>query len=131
MHVSFNFLKGVITHYGIPIKEVTEIVCGEADGIDTCGRKFAERLGIPVKSFPYRSDLGKAGGPVRNKAMADYADGLLLLWNNFSKGSSNMLSEANFRELPVWEVVLRNKPAKRDLKAKGWIKDNKPQGDTK
>ena len=123
LRVSYNFLKGICTTYGIPIKKVTEIVCGEAEGIDTCGRRFAEKLGINVKSFPYLSDLGKAGGPIRNKKMAEYGGGLLLIWNSHSKGSANMKFEARQRELPIWEVILCNPATKRDMKKHGWIEE--------
>ena len=116
LKISINFLKGIMVAYGINLEDITEVVCGEASGVDTAGKQFANRFGIPVKSFPYKSDLGKAGGPARNREMAEYADALLLIWNCHSRGSANMKMEANVRGLPVWEVILSNPPAKKLLK---------------
>lgn len=124
LSVSFNFIKGIFTHYKIPIEGITEIVHGDASGIDHCGKMFAGMLSIPCKAFPYKTELGKAGGPVRNAEMAEYAQmsvgggGLLLIWNAHSKGSASMKFEARNRNLPVWEVILCNPPAQRLLVTK-------------
>jgi hypothetical protein len=32
--------------------EITEVVCGCAEGVDTLGRQWAQEAGIPVKEFP-------------------------------------------------------------------------------
>ena len=121
LRVSFNFLKGVCTTYGIPIEKVTTIVCGEASGIDDCGKKFGEKLSLKIESHPYKSELGKAGGPARNRDMAASGNGLLLIWNSHSKGSANMKFEAKQQGLPIWEVILCNPATKRDMKAHGWL----------
>lgn len=48
---------------------VTALYEGEADGADICARAWAESRGIPVRPFPYKSELGRAGGPARNADM--------------------------------------------------------------
>lgn len=54
--------------------EITEVVCGEAKGIDFLGKVWAKGQGIPVKSFPADWEkLGKKAGIVRNLEMAIYA----------------------------------------------------------
>jgi len=57
--------------------KVTELVHGAATGADTAiSEAMAKRFpGIKQKSFPYPSDLGKRGGPIRNFEMATYAMG--------------------------------------------------------
>ena len=119
LKLSLNFLRGVMTAYGISINEIKEIVCGEATGADAAGKGFAQFYGIPVKSFPYKSELGKAGGPIRNREMAEYGDALLLIWNCHSRGSASMKTEALRKELPVWEIILTNPPSKKSLKERG------------
>jgi len=48
---------------------VTALYEGEADGADICARAWAESRGIPVRPHPYKSELGRAGGPARNAEM--------------------------------------------------------------
>lgn len=93
---------------GFQITEASEIVSGKAKGIDTSGEWFADRVGLPVKSFPADWDKhNKAAGHIRNKQMADYADALLLIWDGESRGSSNMKQQMLELNKPVYEVVLR------------------------
>jgi hypothetical protein len=82
---------------------VTEVVCGEASGVDTLGKEWALEHGIPVTSFPANwTEHGKAAGPIRNQQMGDYADMLIVIWNPaVSKGSANMFDYARKLGLPV------------------------------
>ena len=82
---------------------VTEVVCGEARGVDTLGKDWAQDHNIPVASFPADWDThGRAAGPIRNKQMGDYADMLVVIWNPAkSKGSANMFDYARKLGLPV------------------------------
>lgn len=69
----------------------TEVVSGGARGIDKLGELWAKHRGIPVKRFPADWDKhGKAAGAIRNREMAEYADGALVLWDGESRGSKNM-----------------------------------------
>ena len=65
---------------GAFIKEhgkITEIVSGGARGADQLGEELAHFYMIPLKRFPADWDAhGKAAGPIRNRQMAEYADGL-------------------------------------------------------
>jgi hypothetical protein len=74
-----------------PMAYLTEVVSGCAPGIDRLGGAWAKRRGIPVKPFPADWDKHKkAAGPIRNREMAVYADGALVLWDGKSPGSKNM-----------------------------------------
>jgi YspA, cpYpsA-related SLOG family len=87
--------------------EIKEIVSGCAKGVDSLGEEFASNHNILVKSFPADWNLyGKSAGPIRNKKMAEYADGLVLVWDGKSKGSANMLEEAKKKNLIIVEIVL-------------------------
>jgi len=77
---------------------VTEVVCGEARGVDAAGRAWAERHGIPVKSFPADWNRhGRAAGPVRNEQMANYADALVAFWDGESRGTHHMIETMRLR----------------------------------
>lgn len=75
--------------------KITEVVCGEASGVDTYGKNWALRNNIPVKSFPADWDKhNKAAGPIRNGEMAKYADVLVAVWDGKSRGTKNMIDQA-------------------------------------
>jgi glycerophosphoryl diester phosphodiesterase len=90
---------------------LTEIVCGGASGVDALGKRYGEEFNILVKVFKADWDqYGRAAGPKRNEEMAKYADGLVLVWDGKSRGSSNMLSLAHRYKLPVYtKLVVKNK----------------------
>lgn len=84
----------------------SEIVCGGAKGIDYAGKMWAKENGLPVKIFqPDWDRLGKAAGPVRNLEMAQYADGLLLIWDGKSKGSRSMKTIMKKEDKPIFEII--------------------------
>jgi len=75
--------------------EIEEVVCGGATGADTLGKLWARLNKVPVKMFEANwGTYGKNAGPIRNREMAFYADALILLWDGESRGSANMLKQA-------------------------------------
>ena len=73
---------------------VAEVVSGAATGADQAGERWAERHGIPVKRFP--ADWGKhdrAAGPIRNVAMARYADAVALFPGGRGTASMRRVAE--------------------------------------
>lgn len=71
---------------------ITEVVCGMARGVDSLGKQWAEENGIPVKEFPTNWDkYHKAAGAIRNMEMAKYADALIAIMKDGSKGTKNMI----------------------------------------
>lgn len=88
--------------------KITEVVCGGAEGVDALGAAWGNQCQVPVKTIPANWKLhGKSAGPRRNRAMAEYADALVLVWDGKSKGSANMKKEANARGLRICEVVIQ------------------------
>jgi hypothetical protein len=84
------------------IDEGDEIVSGGARGADLLGERFAKENGISIKRFPANWNLhGKSAGPIRNKQMAQYADGLICFWDGESRGTKNMIDEATSRGLEI------------------------------
>lgn len=82
---------------------ITEIVSGGARGVDSLGEQVAKNFGIPVKVFPADwNKYGKRAGALRNIQMANYAEGLIAIWDGKSKGTKHMIDEANKLGLSVY-----------------------------
>lgn len=84
-------------------KEI-EIVCGEAKGADSLGKRYAKEHGCAIKSFPADwNKNGKAAGPIRNEEMAIYAEGggAVVFWDGESKGSLDMINRAKAHNLKL------------------------------
>lgn len=89
-------ISGFWKRYGKSI----EVVCGMARGVDLLGKEFAERNGLIVHEFPADwKKLGKSAGPMRNRQMGDFADGLLAIWDGVSSGTKHMIGYARERNL--------------------------------
>lgn len=103
--------------------DATEIVSGQACGVDTCGEAYAKVKKIPVKSFPADWNNIKSKGAIiktnkfgvrynakagfdRNEKMAEYADALILVWDGQSHGSKDMLNRAKEHSLKIFTKVL-------------------------
>ena len=87
---------------------LTEIVSGGCRGVDKAGEGYADFYSLPMKQFLAEWDKhGKAAGPIRNKQMAKYADGLLLIWNGKSRGSASMKREMEQLKKPVYEIIIK------------------------
>lgn len=70
----------------------TEIVSGQATGVDKLGELIAQEFELKVKGFPADwKKYGKRAGYIRNVEMADYADEGLVIWDGVSKGSKHMI----------------------------------------
>ena len=84
---------------------VTEIVSGCANGADEIGEIFSFGMGKEPRRFPPDWDMwGKAAGPIRNKAMADYGDVLLVFPGN--SGTLNMIEQAKKKGMRIYSAIL-------------------------
>lgn len=84
---------------------ITEVVSGTARGVDKFGEEWAKSKNIPIKRFPADWDReGKAAGLLRNLDMANYADGLIAIWDGQSRGTKHMIKAMQDRNKPVWIV---------------------------
>ena len=71
------------------------IVCGEARGADSLGKRLAYEKGWEVLSFPADWDkYGKVAGYKRNDEMARNADALIAFWDGKSIGTKHMIDLA-------------------------------------
>ena len=77
---------------------ITEVVCGEAQGIDQLGKEWALSRGIPVRSFrAHWGRYGRSAGPLRNESMAKYANACIAFLGG--KGTANMVMYAKHYNL--------------------------------
>lgn len=82
---------------------VTQVVSGTARGVDKLGEQWAIKNNIPIKRFPANWDrYGKSAGYIRNEQMAEYAEGLVAIWNGYSKGTGHMIDLARKHKLVVY-----------------------------
>lgn len=79
------------------------IVSGTARGADEFGERWAAKQGVEVRRFPadWRTH-GKRAGPIRNRQMAQNADGLVAVWDGRSRGTKTMIEFAQQRGLRVF-----------------------------
>lgn len=81
---------------------IEEVVSGGCHGVDLMGEKWARLQGVPIKRFAVDwARYGRQAGELRNRKMAEYADGLILLWDGKSPGATSMLRESNGAGIPV------------------------------
>lgn len=87
---------------------VSAVLCGEARGADTLGRRWATERGIPVESFPADWTLyKKKAGFIRNVDMLKNADVLVAIWNGYSPGTAHAIRTGRALGLPVFEIPQR------------------------
>lgn len=88
--------------------QISEVVSGKAAGVDTLGELYAKNNNIPIKHFPANWDkFGKSAGYLRNVEMGEYADGAVILWDGFSKGTKHMLETMSRLKKPVYLVFIK------------------------
>jgi len=84
----------------------TVIVSGAARGVDAYAARSAQERGFRVEEFKADWErLGRAAGPVRNRAMIETCQALYAFWDGASRGTLHAMRTATLLGLPI-EVVL-------------------------
>lgn len=69
-------------------EDVTELVSGGADGIDSCAKAYAIKNNIPIKEFlPDYDTFAKRAPLIRNIEIIKYSDIVLAFWDKKSHGT--------------------------------------------
>ena len=94
----YNYLKTQLDRL-IAYYENIRLVSGHARGADTLAEQYAAEKSMPIQVFPAEwKKYGKAAGPIRNRAMLEYAKEetpvVAAFWNGKSRGTGNMLKQA-------------------------------------
>lgn len=83
--------------------DITEVVSGCATGVDRLGEQWARTNNIPITEMPADwNRYGRSAGPYRNRAMAEYADAAIVIWDGKSRGSRNMIENMIRRKKPYY-----------------------------
>lgn len=95
-------VEAAITSSGFKDK-ITEVVCGGARGPDQLGAAWAMKNGIKTTMFPALWDKhGKSAGYIRNLEMVNYADALIAVWDEESRGTAHTIEQALKNGLKVF-----------------------------
>lgn len=87
--------------------QITEVVSGCAIGADRLGERWAINNNVPIKEMPADwSRHGNAAGPMRNRAMAHYADAAIVVWDGKSPGSRNMVENMIRQKKPYYIALI-------------------------
>jgi hypothetical protein len=87
------------------LSPITCVICGEARGADSLGKRWAIESGREVISMPADwNKYGKSAGYRRNEEMAKIADGLVAFWDGKSRGTSHMIDLAKKYKLKMIAV---------------------------
>lgn len=83
--------------------DITEVVCGAANGVDSLGERYAKENNIKLSYF-YADwkGLGKRAGHARNEQMGNYSEGLVAVWDGISPGTKHMINYAKRKKLLVY-----------------------------
>ena len=83
-------------------KNVTHILSGGAEGVDTLAEQYADRHKISKTILYPRYDLYKKGAPlVRNDQLVDMCDRVLAFWDGKSRGTKHTIDYARKVGKPV------------------------------
>ena len=82
---------------------ITEVVCGASNGVDSLGERYAKENGIKLSYF-YADwkGLGKRAGNARNEQMGNYGEALIAVWDGKSPGTKHMINYAKKKKLKVY-----------------------------
>lgn len=100
----YDVVVDAILHSGF---KITEVVSGCAQGVDSLGERYAKQNHIRITQFPADwSRYGGAAGMIRNGQMADYAEALIAVHTGTSRGTLNMIKEAQTRGLHIYSSLV-------------------------
>ena len=100
--------------------DITEGVCGEARGVDECGKQYCIVNNIPWRGFPAnwtdwsglppnkvrlkrnaKGMYNSLAGINRNQKMADYAEALVAIVSGKSPGTRDMIRRAKANNIKI------------------------------
>lgn len=114
---SFHVTKAIEASHGL--FQITELVSGHCKGTDRIAELWAKTQGIPIKLFPYPGWASRKGGPMRNKDMAAYAEGAIIIvpkvpYERMWRGTKSILMECLGKHLPICVYPFDLTPAEQE-----------------
>ncbi len=84
------------------------ILSGTSSGSDSLGERYANERGYTLYRYPANwKQYGKAAGPIRNRQMVEDADAAIVFWDGQSRGTKNLIEQANKQGLIV-RIIMYN-----------------------
>lgn len=98
----------IYKEWGLNSSNIKEIISGHARGVDKLGEKLAKKMNKKLKIFKANWwKYGKKAGYLRNVEMANYADGLIAIWDGKSRGTKMMIDIAKKKGLKVFVYEIK------------------------
>ena len=90
---NYNDRKRILDFINKTKFDITEVVSGGYGGVDKIGEEWAKEKGILVKVFSQHYDIANPdiSPKLINTDMGNYADGLIAIWINKSRGTEHMI----------------------------------------
>lgn len=84
-------------------RDTIVVVSGGARGADKLGEKYANEKGYTIEQYipDWNGPLGKGAGFARNKQMVDVANGVIVFWDQASKGTGHTVELAKAKNIPL------------------------------
>jgi hypothetical protein len=90
-------------------RDTTEIITGDAKGIDALASQVAKELGLPLTVIlPDYAAYGTVAPLRRNDQIIDQADFVLVFWNGYSAGTKYVIEQCKLRQIP--HLILQPDP---------------------
>ena len=117
----YEFLRSKLDYYFSHKSNNIQIVCGEAEGADQLGKKYAEEKGYNVLSFPDQSNIfGSFAKYKRNREMARVADALVAFWDGESKGTAQLIQVMKEAGKPIRIVYYKEASSRNGITGSGY-----------
>ena len=79
----------------LDLEDITLIVSGGAEGVDTLAQKYAQENEIPILIYyPKWKKFDKAAGPIRNEKIVKMSDIVFAFWDGKSPGTRSSINLA-------------------------------------
>lgn len=88
----------------LPLRNLT-VIQGGATGVDKHARDWCMKHDVDFENYPYASEYGRAGGPIRNERMLVRGKPDLVVAFPGNKGTANMVKQARARGVKVVEIT--------------------------
>ncbi len=88
-------------------KNMTEIVSGGANGIDSCAKKYAIKNGLIYTEFLPEYEKYRRYAPIkRNMQIVEYSDFIIAFWNGESRGTRFVIDYCSQKNKPVKIIIM-------------------------
>lgn len=121
----FRVLDQILWRDGTRDRDIV-IVQGGATGIDKFAREWCKMRGVDFKNYPYPKHLGRSGGPIRNRDMAQKEKPAFVVAFAGGKGTLSMMKIAE--EMGIAVILAGERPEPMEQKFQPRYLTSPPKG---